>query len=180
MRAVVPGRPRTEAMALVLLRTLIGWHFVYEGYYKLLLPAWTRAGSPVGKWSASGYLESATGPLAGAFHALGASSFAPWVDLVVPVGLMLVGLSLMLGLFTQLGAWGALLFLTLFYLSAIPTEGVPRPWNEGTYLLVSKNLIEWSAVLVLIACRTGQIAGLDLLLGRRATLAQRPSTQVQV
>ena len=31
-------RPRLEAFALVLLRTLIGWHFLYEGYYKLVTP----------------------------------------------------------------------------------------------------------------------------------------------
>jgi hypothetical protein len=40
---------------------------------------------------------------------------------------------------------------------------VPRPWNEGTYLFVNKNLIEWAAVVLLLACRTGEIAGLDLL-----------------
>jgi thiosulfate dehydrogenase (quinone) large subunit len=159
----MPQRPRLEAIALVMLRTLIGWHFLYEGYYKLASPAWTRAGAPVGAWSAAGYLKAATGPLAGAFHALGQSAMAGWIDHLVPVGLALVGLSLILGLFTQVGLCGALAFLTLFYLSAIPTEGVPKPWNEGTYLLVSKNLIEWAAVVVLIACRTGELAGLDVL-----------------
>ncbi len=163
----MPHRPRLEAVALVLLRTLIGWHFLYEGYYKLVSPAWTRAGAPVPAWSASGYLKAATGPLAGVFHALGQSSHAGWVDSLVPVGLVLVGLSLMLGLLTQVGLWGALAFLTLFYLSAIPTEGVPRPGNEGTYLIVSKTLIEWAAVVVLIACRTGGMAGVDVLRQRR-------------
>lgn len=156
-------RSRFEAFALVLLRTLIGWHFLYEGYYKLVVPGWTRAGAPVGAWSASGYLKAATGPLAGVFHALGQSAMAGWVDHLVPIGLALVGLSLLLGVLTQAGLWGALGFLTLFYLSAIPTEGVPRPWNEGTYLFVNKNLIEWGAVVLLLACRTGEIAGLDLL-----------------
>ena len=163
----MPHRLRLEAVALVLLRMLIGWHFLYEGYYKLVIPGWTRAGTPVGAWSASGYLKAATGPLAGVFHALGQSTMAGWVDHLVPIGLVLVGLSMILGLFTQVGLWGALAFLTLFYVSAIPTEGVPKPWNEGTYLIVSKNLIEWAAVLVLIACRTGQIAGLDILRRRR-------------
>ena len=112
-------------------------------------------------------MKAATGPLAWAFHALGQSGMAGWVDHFVPLGLVLVGLSLMLGVFTQVGLWGALSFLTLFYVSAIPTEGVPKPWNEGTYLLVSKNLIEWAAVLVLITCRTGAIAGLDVLRRQR-------------
>jgi hypothetical protein len=51
--------------------------------------------------------------------------------------------------------------------SAIPLDGIPKPWNEGTYLIVSKNLIEWAAVLVLITCRTGEIAGMDILRRRR-------------
>jgi thiosulfate dehydrogenase [quinone] large subunit len=163
----MPHRLRLEAIALVLLRMLIGWHFLYEGYYKLVIPGWTRGGTPVGAWSASGYLKAATGPLAGAFHALAQSAIAGWIDHLLPIGLVLVGLSLMLGLLTQVGLWGALTLLTLFYVSAIPTEGIPRPGNEGTYLIVSKNLIEWAAVLVLITCRTGEIAGLDLLRRRR-------------
>ena len=161
------ARSTFESLALVLLRTLIGWHFLYEGYYKLATPGWTRAGAPLGSWSAAGYLKAATGPLAGVFHAIAQSSMAGWIDYLVPAGLVLVGISLILGLLTQAGLWGALTFLTLFYVSAIPTEGVPRPWNEGTYLIVSKNLIEWAAVLTLIACRTGRIAGLDLLWSRR-------------
>ena len=165
------ARSAFHSFALVLLRTLIGWHFLYEGYYKLVTPGWTRGGAPVGAWSASGYLKAATGPLAGVFHALGQSALSGWIDQLVPVGLVLVGLSLILGLFTQLGLSGALAFLTLFYVSAIPTEGVPRPGQEGVYLLVSKNLIEWAAVLLLLACRTGRIAGLDLLLRRSAAPA---------
>jgi uncharacterized membrane protein YphA (DoxX/SURF4 family) len=79
-----------------------------------------------------------------------------------------VGLSLLLGLFTQLGAAGALAFLTLFYLASIPTTGAPMPGAEGTYLLVNKTLVEWAAVLVVLVARTGHIAGLDLLFARRA------------
>ena len=97
-----------------------------RGYYKLVLPAWARGGTPIGKWSAAGYLAAATGPLAGVFHALGASA-GSWIDLAVPIGLTLVGLSLMLGLFTRAGCWGAMLMLALFYLSAIPLTGAPVP-----------------------------------------------------
>jgi len=159
---------RFEATSLVLLRTLIGWHFLYEGYYKLLLPGWTHAGAPLGSWSAAGYLKASSGPLGGIFRALGQSSMAPWVDILVPIALVAVGLSLMLGLFTQLGGWGALAMLSLFYLAAIPTDGAPKPFNEGTYLLVNKTLVEWAAVLVLVSFHTGQIAGLDTFRRRPA------------
>jgi uncharacterized membrane protein YphA (DoxX/SURF4 family) len=148
----------------VVLRTLIGWHFLYEAYFKLLLPAWSRAGVPLARWSAAGYLAAASGPFAGAFHALGASSLAPWIDRAVPAGLLFVGLSLTLGFFTRFGCAVAILMLSLFYLSAIPTTGVPVTGQEGNYLLVSKTLIELAAVMVVMAFHTERIAGIDLLL----------------
>jgi thiosulfate dehydrogenase (quinone) large subunit len=158
---------RWQGLALVVLRTLVGWHFLYEGYYKLVLPAWSTAGGPLPAWSAAGYLKASTGPLAPLFHALAASGAAPWVDAVIPFALVLVGLSLMLGLFTTRGCQGAVLLLTLFYLAAIPLAGVPQPGAEGSYLIVNKTLVELAAALVLLASRTGEIAGLDLLRQRK-------------
>ena len=109
-----------QQITLIVLRTLIGWHFLYEGYTKLLQPAWGRAGAPLAAWSSAGYLKAATGPLAGTFHSLGSSSWIGTLDLVVASLLVAVGLSLMLGLFTQTGCVGALGLLAMFYLSAIP------------------------------------------------------------
>jgi thiosulfate dehydrogenase [quinone] large subunit len=85
----------------------------------------------------------------------------------VKVALLLIGLSLLLGLFTRIGASAALFFLSLFYLLYVPTLGVPQPNAEGTYLIVNKTLIEAVAVIVLLVFDTGRIAGLDLLLRRR-------------
>jgi thiosulfate dehydrogenase [quinone] large subunit len=149
-----------QRAALVVLRTLIGWHFLYEGYTKLLFPAWGRTGAPIAKWSSAGYLKAATGPFADLFHSMGN---APWIgtlDVVVAVALVVVGLSLLLGFFTQTGCVGALGLLAMFYLSAMPL-GLPEARSEGTYLIVNKNLIEAAAVFVVFAFRTGRIAGLD-------------------
>jgi thiosulfate dehydrogenase [quinone] large subunit len=157
-----------QRLGLVLLRTLIGWHFLYEGYYKLVVPGWTRGGVPVRGWSAAGYLQNATGPLADTFQAMAAPGLMPFIDILVPIGLVLVGLSLMLGLFTQLGAFGAVAMLTLFYLASIPTTGTAAPGAEGAYLIVNKTLVEWAAALVVLFSRTGEIAGLDLLRRRRS------------
>jgi len=159
---------RGRAAALVALRTVVGWHFLYEGYFKLALPGWSRQGAPLAAWSASGYLHAATGPFAPAFHALAGSPLAGWTDLLVPIALVLVGVSLTLGLFTQAGCWAALVLLTLFYLAMIPVTGVPMPNSEGAYLIVNKTLVEWCAVLVCLVFRTGEIAGVDsVLAGRR-------------
>ncbi len=164
-----------QAVALVLLRTLIGWHFLYEGYYKLMLPGWGPDGKPLGAWSSAGYLKAASGPLARLFQRLADAGWTPWLDGAVKIGLLLIGLSLILGLFTRLGAWGALLLLATFYVLMIPWAGVPQPGNEGTYLIVNKTLIEAAAVVVLLVFNTGAIAGLDLLFARRK---RRPSSAV--
>lgn len=155
-----------QQTALIVLRTLVGWHFLYEGYTKLLQPAWSRAGAPAAAWSSAGYLKAATGPLAELFHSLGNASWIGALDIAVAALLVAVGLSLMLGLFTQAGCAGALLLLAMFYLSAIPL-GLPEARAEGTYLIVNKNLIEAAAVLVLWSFRTGRIAGFDQYFSRK-------------
>src|SRR5262245_42242442 len=155
-----------QQAALVILRTLIGWHFLYEGYYKLMLPAWSADGKPLPPWTSAGYLKAASGPLARVFQWMIDHGWIRWIDNTVKYSLLLIGLSLILGLFTRIGLWGAPFLLALFYLSAIPTAGSPQPGNEGTYLIVNKTLIEGAAVCVLLAFNTGAIAGLDILLAQ--------------
>jgi len=156
-----------QQSALILLRTLIGWHFLYEAYYKLTSPAWSPAGGPLAPWTAAAYLKGASGPLAPLFQHLVSPNRVIWVDRTVKVALLFIGLSLLLGLFTRVGSWMALFFLSLFYVLYVPTQGVPQPNAEGTYLIVNKTLIEAAAVIVLLVFNTGSIAGLDLLWSRR-------------
>jgi thiosulfate dehydrogenase [quinone] large subunit len=156
-----------QQIALIALRTAIGWHFLYEAYYKIMAPAWSPAGGPLSPWTSAGYLKGASGPLARVFHWMVDSGRILWIDRTVKVALLLIGLSLLLGLFTRIGASAALFFLSLFYLLYVPTLGVPQPNAEGTYLIVNKTLIEAVAVIVLLVFDTGRIAGLDLLLRRR-------------
>ena len=52
-----PGARMAEA-ALQVLRWLIGWHFLYEGVWKLFQAK---------GWSCLSYLDGAQGPLAGLF-----------------------------------------------------------------------------------------------------------------
>ena len=66
------------------------------------------------------------------------------------MGLILIGLGLILGLFTRFSTFAGMLLLALYYLSHPPFPGlsfsVP---SEGSYLIVSKTLIELAALLVL-------------------------------
>ena len=151
----------TQQFLLVALRTLIGWHFLYEGYFKLATPGWGPDGQPLAAWSSAGYLRGATGPLTSVFHAAAASPWLGTIDTIVAASLVAIGLGLMLGLFTQLASAGGMALLALFYVSAIPFDGVPGPRLEGAYLIVNKNLIELAALAVVFTFKTGRIAGLD-------------------
>ena len=171
-----PTASRNQQTALVVLRTLIGWHFLYEGFAKVadsgVEPgrASRSAASPPRAICAARAVRSRTS--SGAWPT---RAWLPWLDLLVAWGLVLIGLGLMLGLFTQLACAGALALLALFYLSWLPTSGVREAGAEGAYLLVNKNLIEAAAVAVVLAFRTDRIAGLDLLRAGERARRRRPS-----
>ena len=92
----ISSEDRQKKRALIvmtLLRVAIGWHFLYEGLSKLFNPV----------WSAAGYLQSATGPLAGLFHAMAAGEGTlALINILNTWGLVLIGLGLLLGLFTRI------------------------------------------------------------------------------
>jgi uncharacterized membrane protein YphA (DoxX/SURF4 family) len=137
---------------------------LYEGYYKLALPGWSRDGAPLARWTSAAYLRVAPGPVGRLFQRLIEAGWVGWIDGAVKISLLVIGLSLILGLFTKTGCAGAITLLTLFYLTSMPLSGTQQPVNEGAYLFVNKTLIEGIAVCVLAAFGTGEIAGLDLLL----------------
>ena len=88
------------------------------------------------------------------------------LDGLVKWGLLLVGLCLVLGLFTPVAAVGAAAFLAMFYLAMPPWPGLPEVAADGHYLIVDRNLIELFAVLVVAAFPTGRWAGLDFWVAR--------------
>jgi thiosulfate dehydrogenase [quinone] large subunit len=155
---------RTQMATIVVLRVLIGWHFLYEGVSKLTTPG----------WSASGYLLQSRGPFASLFRAMAADPNLLWnVNQLNMWGLTAIGLGLVLGCFTRLASASGLLVILLFYLCNPPFVGyfysIP---TEGSYLVVNKNLVEAAALAVVLVTGSGRVAGLDRiihgLLGRRA------------
>lgn len=143
--------------ALLALRLAVGWHFLYEGLVKVLYPG----------WSSQGYLMESSGPLAGFFHWLGASSTRVLiVDQLNIWGLIGLGLALVLGFWVRVVALLGALLVGLYYLAMPPlfAPAVAGP-AEGNYLIVNKNLIEL-LVLVLVAITAHDSPGLGRLLER--------------
>jgi thiosulfate dehydrogenase [quinone] large subunit len=154
---------RSPMIAIAVLRVLVGWHFLYEGVAKL-----TSA-----TWSASGYLKQARGPFAELFKWLaGQPNLLQNADLITMWGLTIVGVLLILGLFTRLASLGAMAFLLMFYFATPPFVGYfySLP-SEGSYLLVNKNLVELGALVVILVSGSGRFAGLDRIV--HALLARR-------
>ena len=147
------GLSRAQMTTVVVLRVLIGWHFLYEGLSKLTAPS----------WSASGYLLQARGPLEGFFKGIAANpGLLDTVNQLNMWGLTAIGLGLILGALTRLASASGILVVLLFYLCNPPFVGyfysIP---TEGTYLIVNKNLVEAAALAVIFVTDSGRAVGLD-------------------
>ncbi len=148
-----------QLVALVSLRMLIGWHFLYEGVAKLSNPYWTSVG----------YLQESKGWFSGFFMDLANNPGALGVvDNLNQWGLLLIGLALLVGVFSRTAAFAGVVMLALYYLAAppFPTLEYAMP-SEGSYLIVNKILVELAALLVIVGFPTAHRIGLDRLLFRK-------------
>jgi len=104
-----------QTWVLFLMRAAIGWHFLYGGLDKLLSQGWTSRA----------YLASSNWFLADVYHWM---SNLPGLMSVVDVlniwGQIIIGLCLMLGLFTRLACIAGALLLALYYVTHVPTAVV--------------------------------------------------------
>jgi thiosulfate dehydrogenase (quinone) large subunit len=144
---------RSAMIAITVMRVIVGWHFLYEGIAKLTSSS----------WSAAGYMRASRGPFAALFRWIANNpQMLDNTNLITMYALTIIGVFLMLGLFTRLAASGGIAFILLVYLCNPPFVGyfysIP---TEGTYLIVNKNLVELCALAVILLTRSGLFAGLD-------------------
>lgn len=170
-----------QSFFFVVLRIAIGWHFLREGYVKLVQPS----------WNAYGYLMASWGPFAPVFHTMAETDWMLQIaNVSMPWMLTLAGIGLMFGVFTRLSTLLAMVLLLMFYFSTPPwpIQLVSEPvtaWGpflssinqatwagqqmlgaEGNYMIVNKNLIEFFALAALLTTNSGQICGLDALIAQ--------------
>ena len=144
-----------QLYGLVVLRVLIGWHFLYEGIAKLINPYWSSAAFLLdAKWIFSGLAK----------WIVSNPSILSLVDNLNMWGLTLIGACLILGLFGRHVSMLGMLLVLVYYLFT------PSFWwleyarpGEGSYLVVNKNLIEACALFVVYLFPTSELIGLDRL-----------------
>lgn len=147
-----------QVYVLVALRLLIGWHILYEGFAKLLIP----------NWSSLGFLKESQWILSGFSNwVISNPGILKAVDFLNTWGLILIGLGLILGLFTRAAAISGAVLLFVYYFNNPPLIGLEYTVpTEGSYLIVSKTLIEAVALIALAVFPSGLFAGLDMLISR--------------
>jgi len=145
-----------QLWSLVILRVVIGWHFLYEGIVKLLNP----------NWSSLGYLMDSKGLFEGVFHSIaGNPALLNVMDFINMWGLILIGAGLIVGLFTRIASIAGIVLLAFYYLSHPAIIGVNYAMpTEGSYLWVNKNLIELLTLWVIVLFPTWKTIGMDRFL----------------
>ena len=99
------------------------------GFATLKENAWLAGGSPT-----SGFLTFAVkGPLTFFYNSLAGNIFVDWLFML---GLLLIGLSLILGIFNKLATYSGSLLLLLMYSSLIPPENNPLLDDHIIYILL--------------------------------------------
>ena len=153
--------------ALFALRLAVGWHFLYEGVTKLLIPNWTSAD----------YLQASSWWFAPFFHWIAETpAVLMAVDWINLIGLTFVGLALIFGLFERIGAAVGMSLLFLYWLSNPPfVSNDFNVINEGHYLVINKNIVELIALFVLLLFPTGKQLGIPVLFKKNRV--DEPGTQ---
>jgi thiosulfate dehydrogenase (quinone) large subunit len=144
---------------LVLLRMLIGWHFLYEGVTKLYNPAWTS----------KGYLLSSEWIFKPLFEILANDSMVGIVDGANIAILILVGASLILGIMVRISSFIGISLLMMYYLAHPALPGLPQGPAEGSYWIVNKNMVEAAALLILGYFPTGDYFSITSFFKKKAT-----------
>jgi len=84
--------------------------------------------------------------------------------------LTIIGILLILGLFTRISAFAGMFLLLTYYLCVPPIVGLEYTSPaEGNYLVVNKTLIEAATLFVLALFTSENYLGLDLLIKRKST-----------
>jgi thiosulfate dehydrogenase (quinone) large subunit len=156
----IPKFTRVQAFGLVLLRILIGWHFLYEGVIKAYNPSWTSRG----------YLLSAS-ILKPFFAWLASDSIITVVDYLNIYGLIAIGASLLLGVRVKWGCIGGMLLLLFYYLAHPAFPSLPQGPSEGSYWIVNKNLVEMAALFVVFLFPLASVFGIEVLFTRSKGIA---------
>ncbi len=144
---------------IFVLRILMGWTFLYAGTWQI----WTN-------FDTAGFLNHVV-TLHAFFSIFAQPAVLPLTDFLVKWGHLLIGLSLISGLFVRIsGPFGVLLMITYYF------AHMKFPYiEENVNFLVDYHLVYATVIVWLIAHRAGHVWGLDGLVERMHMVDQHPA-----
>ena len=150
-------------IAVQILSIAIGWHFLYEGCWKLI----QKDG-----WSCLSYLGAAQGPLAPVFKWMAEQA---WIvstgDWAVQIGLVAIGLALITGVFARYAALGGIALMAMFYCCQPPEPfATAMSGADGRFFILERNAVE-ALGLLLVAATPCRCMNVWMLLPGAAVLA---------
>ncbi len=159
-----------KAWTVFFTRLALGFVFLWAGYEKIE----TQIG---GAYATSGFLTRVTGPFAFVFNGMSGN---PAVEYLLVYGELLIGISLLLGVLTRVGAISGALMTGLLYMATLPAQ--PGTFT-GSYFdfLMSKNaLVSYYIVYILVFVALvflvpGRFLGLDGILQKTKFVQSRPT-----
>lgn len=136
-----------KKIVIFLLRVSMGWIFFYAGITKVLDSSWT----------AKGYIsQSKIFPELYSFFL--SSQMLPMVDFLNKWGLVLIGVSLILGFFVKFSSPFGALLMVLYYL---PILKFPYVGAGKNYYIIDMHIIFALVFLMFIILDAGKYWGLD-------------------
>ena len=150
-------------IAVQILSIAIGWHFLYEGCWKLI----QKDG-----WSCLSYLGAAQGPLAPVFKWMAEQA---WIvstgDWAVQIGLVAIGLALITGICARYAALGGIALMAMFYCCQPPEPfATAMSGADGRFFILERNVVE-ALGLLLVAATPCRCKNVWMLLPGAAVLA---------
>ena len=138
-------------VALTLLRVAIGWHFLYEGCWKLMQEE---------GWSCASYLNAAQGPIAPLFKWMASQG---WIvatgNWAVQLGLVAIGLALISGILARVASLFGIALMAMFYCCQPPEPfATAMSGADGRFFILERNAIEaLGLALIAVMLRTNAV-----------------------
>ena len=136
---------RMFPFALACLRIALGWLFFYAGITKVLNA----------EWSAAGYISNAQ-TFSAFYEWLASPGIIDVINFLNAWGLTLIGIALVLGLFTRIASYLGALLMLLYYLPILSFPYV----GEHSYL-VDEHIIYIFVLILFTHIKAGNYFGLD-------------------
>jgi thiosulfate dehydrogenase (quinone) large subunit len=134
--------PAGFASSIFLLRVAMGGLFFMAGFVKVTTD-----------WSASAYLENATGPFASWFQSLAGNVV---VDQLNAWGLLLIGIALLLGLFVRAASVAGIALMILYYFAAFE--------SNVAHGFIDEHIVYAVVLLSFVFGASGHIWGFDSII----------------